>query len=140
MPPRHSRTACSRLSAGELIRPQAPSFAGEIAYRFRHVLIRDAAYRSLSKNVRADLHERFAAWLELMAADRLREFEEIVGYHLEQAFQYRIALGPRDVLAVSLAARAAARLEAAGRRALVRSDLPAAISAARAGLRAPSHR
>ena len=111
-----------------LIRPEAPSFAGEIAYRFRHVLIRDAAYRSLSKNVRADLHERFAAWLELMAADRLREFEEIVGYHLEQAFQYRIALGPRDVLAVSLAARAAARLEAAGRRALVRSDLPAAIS------------
>jgi predicted ATPase/class 3 adenylate cyclase len=112
----------------DLIRPEAPSFAGENAYRFRHALIRDAAYRSVPKNARADLHERFAAWLELMAADRLREFEEIVGYHLEQAFQYRIALGPRDVLAVSLAARAAARLEAAGRRALVRSDLPAAIS------------
>jgi predicted ATPase/class 3 adenylate cyclase len=112
----------------DLIRPEAPSFAGENAYRFRHVLIRDAAYRSLSKNARADLHERFAAWLELTAGDRLREFEEIVGYHLEQAFQYRIALGPRDVLAASLAARASERLEAAGRRALVRSDLPAAIS------------
>ena len=90
----------------DLIRPEAPSFAGENAYRFRHVLIRDAAYRSVPKNARADLHERFAAWLELTAADRLREFEEIVGYHLEQAFQYRIALGPRDVLAASLAARA----------------------------------
>ncbi len=112
----------------DLIRPEAPSFAGENAYRFRHVLIRDAAYRSVPKNARADLHERFAAWLELTAADRLREFEEIVGYHLEQAFQYRIALGPRDVLAASLAARASERLEAAGRRALVRSDLPAAIS------------
>ncbi|TGQ37225.1 AAA family ATPase [Mesorhizobium sp. M00.F.Ca.ET.216.01.1.1] len=112
----------------DLIRPQAPSFAGEKAYRFRHVLIRDAAYRSLPKNARADLHERFAAWLELTAADRLREFEEIVGYHLEQAFQYRVALGPRDVGAASLAARACERLEAAGRRALVRSDLPAAIS------------
>ena len=77
----------------DLIRPEAPSFAGENAYRFRHVLIRDAAYRSVPKNARADLHERFAAWLELTAADRLREFEEIVGYHLEQAFQYRIALG-----------------------------------------------
>ncbi|PZV39006.1 ATP-binding protein [Mesorhizobium kowhaii] len=112
----------------DLIRPEAPSFAGEKAYCFRHVLIRDAAYRSLPKNARADLHERFAAWLELTAADRLREFEQIVGYHLEQAFQYRVALGPRDARAASLAARACERLEAAGRRALVRSDLPAAIS------------
>ncbi|WP_287095800.1 adenylate/guanylate cyclase domain-containing protein [Mesorhizobium sp.] len=85
----------------DLIRPEAPLFAGEKAYRFRHVLIRDAAYRSLPKNARADLHERFAAWLELAAADRLREFEEIVGYHLEQAFQYRVALGPRDVRSAS---------------------------------------
>ena len=77
----------------DLIRRDAPDFAGEEAYRFRHVLIRDAAYRSLSKNARADLHERFAAWLELTAEERLREFEEIVGYHLEQAFQYRVALG-----------------------------------------------
>ena len=60
----------------DLIRPEAPSFAGENAYRFRHALIRDAAYRSVPKNARADLHERFAAWLELTAADRLREFEE----------------------------------------------------------------
>ena len=112
----------------DLIRPEAPSFAGEKAYRFRHVLIRDAAYRSLPKNARADLHERFAAWLELTVADRLREFEEIVGYHLEQAFQYRVALGPRDARAASLATRASERLEAAGRRALVRSDLPAAIN------------
>ena len=111
----------------DLIRPDAADFAGEEAYRFRHVLIRDAAYRSLPKNARADLHERFAAWLELTAGDRLREFEEIVGYHLEQAFQYRVALGSRDARAASLAARASERLEAAGRRALVRSDLPAAI-------------
>ena len=111
----------------DLIRPEAPSFGGESAYRFRHVLIRDAAYRSLSKNARADLHERFAAWLELTAAARLREFEEIVGYHLEQAFQYRVVLGSRDASTASLAARACERLEAAGRRALVRSDLPAGI-------------
>ncbi|MFK3967938.1 ATP-binding protein [Ensifer adhaerens] len=112
----------------DLIRPETPSFVGENAYRFRHVLIRDAAYGSLTKNARADLHERFAAWLERTAKDRLREFEEIVGYHLEQVFRYRVALGPRDVHAASLAARACERLEAAGRRALVRSDLPAAIS------------
>nr|WP_280954636.1 AAA family ATPase [Phyllobacterium sophorae] len=111
----------------DLIRPETPTFAGDKAYRFRHVLIRDAAYRSLPKNARADLHERFAAWLELTAADRLREFEEFVGYHLEQAFQYRISLDPGDVHTTSLAARASERLEAAGRRALVRGDLPTAI-------------
>ncbi len=112
----------------DLIRPEAASFAGEKAYRFRHVLIHDAAYRSLPKNARTDLHERFAAWLQRIAADRLREFEEIVGYHLEQAFQFRVALGPRDAVATSLASRACERLAAAGRRALVRGDLPAAIS------------
>lgn len=111
----------------DLIHPDVSLFAGDRAYRFRHVLIRDAAYGSLPKNARADLHERFAAWLELAAVDRLREFEEIVGYHLEKAFQYRVALGPRDVRTSSLAARACERLEAAGRRALVRTDLPAAI-------------
>jgi predicted ATPase len=58
----------------------------------------------------------------------LREFEEIVGYHLEQAFRYRVALGSLDSRAASLAAQASQRLESAGRRALVRSDLPAAIS------------
>ena len=116
------------LVSRDLIRPDTADFAGEKAFRFRHGLIRDAAYRSLPKNARADLHERYAAWLELTAGDRLREFEEIVGYHLEQAFQYRVALGPLDSRAALLAARASDRLEAAGRRALVRSDLPAAIS------------
>jgi predicted ATPase len=111
----------------DLIRPETADFAGEKAFRFRHGLIRDAAYRSLPKNARADLHERHAAWLERTAGDRLREFEEIVGYHLEQAFRYRVALGPLDSRAALLAARASDRLEAAGRRALVRSDLPAAI-------------
>lgn len=112
----------------DLIRPDTADFAGQSAFRFRHGLIRDAAYRSLPKNARADLHERFAGWLERTAGDRLREFEEIIGYHLEQAFRYCVALGPLDSRATLLAAQASNRLEAAGRRALVRSDLPAAIS------------
>jgi class 3 adenylate cyclase len=111
----------------DLIRRDAADFTGEEAYRFRHGLIRDAAYRSLTKNARADLHERYAAWLERSAEDRLREYEEIVGYHFEQAFRYRVVLGARNSRADALAALACERLEAAGRRALVRSDLPAAI-------------
>jgi predicted ATPase/class 3 adenylate cyclase len=112
----------------DLIRPDTADFIGEKAFRFRHGLIRDAAYRSLPKNARADLHERCAGWLERIAGDRLREFEEIAGYHLEQALQYRAALGPPNARTALLAARASVRLEAAGRRALVRGDLPAAIT------------
>jgi predicted ATPase/class 3 adenylate cyclase len=112
----------------DVIRPDRANFAGDDAYRFRHLLIRDAAYHSLSKTTRADLHERFAAWLERAAGERVREYEQIVGYHLEQAFECRSALGFADSHAASLASRGAQRLESAGRRALARSDVPAAIS------------
>lgn len=112
----------------DLIRADTPDFSGEKVYRFRHGLIRDAAYRSLSKSARADLHERFAAWLGMKGAAGLRDFEEMVGYHLEQAFHYRVALGFRDSRAASLAIQAAARLEAAAQRALGRSHLSAAIA------------
>ena len=47
----------------ELVRPDKTEFAGDDAFRFRHLLIRDAAYDALSKATRAELHERFAAWL-----------------------------------------------------------------------------
>ena len=111
----------------DVIRPDFADFPGDEAYRFRHALIRDAAYRSLSKGTSADLHERFAGWLERAAGERVREFEEIVGYHLEQAFRCRAAIGSIDTHAATLATRSAQRLESAGRRALARSDLPAAI-------------
>jgi class 3 adenylate cyclase len=48
----------------ELIRADRPLFVGEDAFRFRHLLMRDAAYKGLPKAKRAELHERFADWLE----------------------------------------------------------------------------
>ena len=54
----------------ELIRPDRPQFPGEDGFRFRHLLIRDAAYDALPKAVRADLHRRFADWLESKAGAR----------------------------------------------------------------------
>ena len=117
----------SALVRRDLIRPDRATFAGDQAFRFRHVLIRDAAYESVRKDARAELHERFAAWLEQTAGTRLPEFEEIVGYHLELAYQYVRLLRGADADGQSLAARASRRLESAGRRALSRSDLPAAI-------------
>ncbi len=99
-------------------------------YRFRHGLIRDATYSSLLKRNRAQLHERFVAWAERVnrERDREQEFEEILGYHLEQAYRYRAELGPLDDTGRDVAIRAATKLGAAGRRAFGRGDLPAAIN------------
>src|SRR5205085_11292049 len=46
------------------VRPDKAQLPGEDAYKFRHLLIRDAAYEALPKATRAELHERFAAWLD----------------------------------------------------------------------------
>jgi class 3 adenylate cyclase len=109
----------------ELIRPTEPQLAGEDGFRFRHLLIRDAAYEALPKAARAELHERFAAWLETHGAG-LVELDEILGHHLEQACLYRAELGTPDD--GSLAAAARRRLAAAGGRALGRSDNFAAVN------------
>jgi class 3 adenylate cyclase/tetratricopeptide (TPR) repeat protein len=114
------------LARRELIRPDRAEFTGEDAFRFRHVLIRDAAYQAMPKEQRADLHERFAAWLEDAAGERLPEYEEIIGHHLEQAYRYRIELGPPDDHARELARSSATRLMSSADRALHRSELQAA--------------
>jgi class 3 adenylate cyclase/tetratricopeptide (TPR) repeat protein len=114
------------LTRKELLRPDRPTFTGDDAFRFRHQLIRDAAYGSLPKETRADLHARFARWLMRVAADRLAEYEEILGYHFEQAYRYRVELGPADDEARALGAAAAEHLAASGRRAVERGDMHAA--------------
>jgi class 3 adenylate cyclase/tetratricopeptide (TPR) repeat protein len=110
----------------DLIRPDEGGFGAEPTFRFRHILIRDAAYAGMPKETRAALHEGFAGWLERSAGERLTEYEEIVGYHLGEAHRYRLELGSEDQHARSLADRAAQHLTAAGRRAMNRSDLTAA--------------
>jgi hypothetical protein len=109
----------------ELIRPHPPTLDGDQAYRFRHLLIRDAAYDALAKATRATLHQRFATRLEQDAPD-LIEFDEIAGWHLEQTLRYHQELG-RDA-APELSRRAAGHLYAAGWQAVARQDLAAARS------------
>ncbi len=77
----------------EVIRPAPSDLSDDDAFRFRHLLIRDAAYEGMAKETRAELHERFARWLEGLGAERLPEMQGIVGYHLERAFRYREELG-----------------------------------------------
>jgi class 3 adenylate cyclase len=128
-PPSERGTVPARLAAlvrRELLRPAPSRLPGDQGLQFRHLLLRDATYDAIPKQARAELHERFAVWIERMAGPRLREIEEIVGYHLEQAWRYRVELGIVDARNQRLAAAAARRLGAAGRRALGRGDLPAA--------------
>ena len=112
----------------EFLRTAPASLPAEAGYQFRHLLVRDAVYQAVPKQVRADLHERLAGLLEARAGARVREYEEIVGYHLEQAWRCRAELGPLDRRGHELGARAAGRLAAAGRRALARGDTPAATA------------
>src|SRR5439155_4269211 len=102
----------------ELIRPEPSPYAGDAGFRFRHALIRDAAYAAMPKRVRADLHEAFVAWL-----DRHGGEDELVGYHLEQTYRYRADLGARDE---QVAVRAGELLGSAGIRAAARGDATAA--------------
>ena len=106
----------------ELIRPETSTFAGDHAFRFRHLLIRDAAYDALPKEMRAELHERFATWLASHGQE-LIELDEILGHHLEQAGRYRRELGLPHA---DVERRAALCLASAGTKAAARSDLPAA--------------
>ena len=111
----------------ELIQPAPPPLPGEDGFRFRHLLIRDAAYEALPKATRIELHRRFADWLEERGRD-LIELDEIAGYHLEQACRYRAELGmPHDerlataarssrLAAAVWSARSSARRPAAARR------------------------
>jgi class 3 adenylate cyclase/tetratricopeptide (TPR) repeat protein len=108
----------------ELIRPDKPLLAGEDGFRFRHLLIRDAAYDALPKAVRAELHARFATWLGERGTG-LVELDELLGYHLEQACRYRSELGLPSDHDVSAAARQ--RLTAGGHRAALRQDYGAAV-------------
>ena len=117
-------TRLAALVRRELIRPDRAQLAGDDGYRFRHLLIRDAAYDALPKAIRADLHARFADWLD-EHGQALVELDEIVGYHLEQAARYHAELGRPDP---ALAERAAERLAAAGRRANDRLDGRAALA------------
>lgn len=112
----------------ELIQPDhavaapLPTESGE-GYRFRHILIRSVVYERMTEPVRAELHERFADHLKQTASDRLSQFDELIGYHLNEAYRYRRMLGPLDDQTRELARRAGERYAAAGQRAARRGDI-----------------
>jgi class 3 adenylate cyclase/tetratricopeptide (TPR) repeat protein len=114
------------LARRRLVSPGRGELPGEAGYHFTHILVRDVAYELLPKARRADLHERYAAWLDRRAGPR---YAELVGYHYEQAHRWHAELRPRAAAERrALAGAAAARLGAAGRGALERGDLPGGVN------------
>jgi len=125
---RPSLTAC--LTA--LVRHEVIAEGGAEAFRFAHLLIRDVTYQGMLKERRAELHERFADWLEQRAGERVGEVEDILAFHLEQAYRYREALAPVGEPELRLARRAHGHLMSAGQRALARLDRTGALRLLRA--------
>jgi DNA-binding SARP family transcriptional activator/tetratricopeptide (TPR) repeat protein len=108
----------------ELIRPGEAGDPGREGWSFRHSLIRDAAYGSVPKWRRAELHERLAA----RAAERGEDGDVSAGFHLDQAVRARRETGERGGAVDALAARAAEHLGRAGLAAFHRTDMAAAAS------------
>lgn len=111
-----------------LIQPDISTLLDQDAFRFQHILIRDAAYAAMPKTARSSAHREFAAWLERTAGIRSVEYEEILGYHLEQAFQLTSELGRVGPEELNLARRAGVQLASAGRKAFARGDMAAAAT------------
>jgi tetratricopeptide (TPR) repeat protein len=122
------------LSRKDLIRPDRSELGQEDAFSFSHILIRDAAYSGIPKATRAELHERFAAWVQARTKDRAGEYEEIVGHHLEEAYKALSELSPPNERIRTLGRRASVPLASAGRRSFARGDMPAAVNLLSRGL------
>jgi class 3 adenylate cyclase/predicted ATPase len=90
-------------------------------WRFAHALVMEAAYRGLSKELRADLHEGLSDWMTEHDAE-LAEVDESVARQLERALHLREELGARDERSVALAVRAGELFAMAGSRAFTAMD------------------
>ena len=110
----------------ELLGNADPGREGTERYRFRHGLIRDAAYDAMPKAERAALHEQLAR--VLTEKGTRGHADEVLAFHLEQAWLYRVELGTVDRETRALARRATRLLARAGRRAYARDDVPGAVA------------
>ena len=110
----------------DLVRPSSSDVGAREALRFRHILLRDAAYNALPKAERASLHKSFAGHLQETLGARSSEFDEFIGYHFEHAHRLQSELGLRDDHTAAIGRKAFEHLGAAGRRAFQRGDAGAA--------------
>ena len=116
------------LIRGGFIRQMPQELLEDETYQFRHPLMLDTSYAALEEGARADLHTRFARWLEQVLGQRAREVDDIIGYHLERAYRYRMQTGQDGERAHRLADDAAERLARAGQKLFHLGDVAAATA------------
>jgi tetratricopeptide (TPR) repeat protein len=90
-------TQLDTLEAKGLIR--LATYRPELEYLFRHALVQDAAYGSLLKQERKELHRQVGDALETLYPDRREELAGVLAIHFEQAgetakaIEYLLAAG-----------------------------------------------
>ena len=94
------------LARKEFIEPARSIFPEEDGFRFRHILIRDAAYLGDPEGDARRPARAVRSWLERTAGERASELDEILGYHLEQAFRLSRGARPDRPRPAELATRA----------------------------------
>ena len=101
------RRHMDHLVRGELV--QLDASVNQETYVFRHALIRDAAYDSLLRKEREELHGRVAAALKTITAQECEQRPEILAWHLEGAGQMDAAVASWTQAGQNAMARAAHR-------------------------------
>jgi class 3 adenylate cyclase/tetratricopeptide (TPR) repeat protein len=104
-------------------RERRSSIAGETAYVFRHVLVRDVAYSQIPRKRRAEMHRLAASWIEALAGDRPEDLADMVAHHYLSALDLDRRTGREDP---ELAARTRTALVDAGDRSFALNAFPAA--------------
>jgi hypothetical protein len=84
--------------------------------------MREAAYDSVPKEIRAQLHEEIARWLERESPEPGVDTDDLLAYHLEAAYRCRAELRPSDEHARTLAREAAGHVSLACTRAVQSAD------------------
>ncbi len=107
--------AIASLEEKGLIAPTAGSrLAGEREYSFKHALIRDVAYSTLPKSVRARKHAAVGAFIEARAADRSEGVAGMVAEHYGRAAVLGEDADLADEELAEITRKAIASLKAAG--------------------------
>ncbi len=107
--------ALAMLQEKDLVVPTAGSrLAGEHEYAFKHVLIRDVAYSTLPKSVRAQKHAQVGEFIEERAADRSEGVVAMVADHYGRAAALGADADIDQAYLERINVKALAALEAAG--------------------------
>src|SRR5439155_10028908 len=112
----------------------AGSIAGELEYSFRHLLVRDVAYRQIPRAERVERHRRAAEWIGGLG--RPDDHSEMLAHHYLQALELG---GAANIDTSDFAEPALEALAAAGDRAFGLNAFDAAARYYRSALELPPH-